>query len=1518
VRRRTLVILVSLVTLIGIVAVAIVSVGVGVYTSAGRDRIRQTIQAQIASKVNGKVYVGNVSGRFINNITIDSFAIRGEDDSLFVSTGRVTLEYNLADLLDQRVLVRNVTVEHPVMRLEKFPSGDWNHWRIFRRPPSNLPKVPGRRLGDFVVLDSVTIREGSFTLIRGWSPPDSLTGARRDSAIRFALKDTAREFRRTSGGLTHVQRWRKINMFLPHVRYAHPDSGAFGREFIFERGSVDEQEPPFQFSNVSGKARHQGDTVFFDIPHLDLPASTGNATGKIFWGNRLPDRWDVRIRGDSVALKDIAWIYPTLPRTGSGRMNLHIHNSIDNLSVMEYALTDLDVRTESSRMTGAMTFAVGSPVLGIKDVNLRFAPMNFNTIRTLAGGPFPQDWQGDLVGMAQGPGGPLTNFVLDTANITFRDAHVKGAVSRFTGRGELDILQPEFTKFHGFQVTTDLVDLRTIQYLFPAFPRLGGTVSGLATLDSSWLDVRFSNADISHTNGPEDPSHFTGKGRVTWGEKYMRYDVDLDAKRISMPQFSRVYDLGLTGYYAGPVKARGITPNLRVIANLTGAGGRFTYDGTVDADGLNVGFHGNGRVEGLQLGQAIENYKAPAAWLTGDYKLDFVYDTNDAGTMKGAASMTVERSEFGDTKIFPSRIVTRFNDRRMFIDTLRLESTAATVDAAGAIGIKSDRTDSLAFLIQIDSLGGVRKYAEMLLKPKEGAPPDSLSGTATLNGWMHGAITSFRLAGQIDADEVVVRRDAGRQLAGTFDIANPFTAPTGTVALRSKTLKFGRVAFDTLGVTLRLNEGKTGAFAFGARETNGANFSAQGEFVREDSATLVSLRSVTVATDASRWLLSGSSNIRLANRDIGIDSLVLLGDRGGRIAMNATVPESGFARLMLQADSVPLRDIGVLAQVRAPMGGWASATIVGAGTRSAPVFNADARFSNILYDSLRLDRGTGHVEYAAGRAGVRLDLARGNTSVVQLEGSLPVGVEYFGFALLEDSIRARLRTEGASLDLAQAFIPGLRDATGKLLASIDVGGTWSHPDVTGSVTVTDGEATIEQLGIRLKGIQVDLGLFGHADSLAVRRLVGWNGASPSDSISLSGFIGYGQFANPMLNLRLDARNFYAIDKRSVARLYVSTEPGGLTLRGPLARASASGGIIIDRGTVFLPDPELLRKQNVDIRAEFADTASGNRRVLLDARSRFLQMIALEGVNVTLGEEVSLRSTEADIHLTGSLRVLSFATGVRSLTIGGEDTVQYQLVYDGTLRADRGTYTLNLLEAVRRKFDVQSGGAIVFYPSPNLPAQINITALSSVRRANQADLRIRVHLTGALANPDVALESGESYPMSQTDMVSYLVFGVPSYALGDRDNGTLQLALKNVVPTLQAAFSSKLGSLFGNLQITPGAYNYSSDNTKQSLTALLYTTRVGREWQLSENAFASVSTGLCQLNRTNATSGQDDLAKLADGLSAKLEYRLSPSMALKAGREPAASALNCGNAVSGRAFIPTPQQWGFSLFKSWRF
>ena len=60
--------------------------------------------------------------------------------------------------------------------------------------------------------------------------------------------------------------------------------------------------------------------------------------GRVSWGGPSPTHYDVHVWGDSVSMADVAWVYPTLPKTGSGKMELTIKNNVRDAHVLEYGL----------------------------------------------------------------------------------------------------------------------------------------------------------------------------------------------------------------------------------------------------------------------------------------------------------------------------------------------------------------------------------------------------------------------------------------------------------------------------------------------------------------------------------------------------------------------------------------------------------------------------------------------------------------------------------------------------------------------------------------------------------------------------------------------------------------------------------------------------------------------------------------------------------------------------------------------------------------------------------------------------------------------------------------------------------------------------------------------------------------------------------------------------------------------------------------------------------------------------
>lgn len=1526
-KRRHLVVLVSAATLLVAVFIAVVTIGVGVGTDTGRETIRSLVEQQVGGRINGKLHIGKIGGGFLTGFTIDTFAIRGLDDSLLVSTGRIKVDYDLRDLLDRRILLRNVEVDRLFLRLHQFETGDWNQERIFRRKGPKAPNAPGASFGDYVVLENVRGANAQVVVIKPWHPADSLQGARRDSAIRYALTRTDKEYRRSADGFKHVYRWTRASAVLPRVRIADPDSTQFGMLFTFERLSAEESDPPFSFRNVRGNVRKLGDSLWLQVPHFDLPASTGSATGKVWWGSHLPTRLDIRIKGDSVAMNDVAWVYPTFPRTGSGRTDLRITNYPERINDFQYELTNLDARSNRSRITGAMTFISSGPVLQVTDVDAVAAPVNFELLRTFNGKPLPVDWQGDLWGYVKARGGPLTNFVVDESDITFRDAHVPGAVSKAKARGELNILFPAFTVFRGFEVNAETIDTRSLEYLFPSFPRIHGTVAGSAVLDSSWLDVRFSKADVTHRNMPGEPSRVTGSGRVTYGEQFMTFDVNVMAQPVSLTMMSYAYDLGIKGLMSGPIRARGTSNDMMLTATLEGPAGRITYNGRADAYPLSVAARGSGRVEGLELSRFLDAPAVPSGWVTGAYQLDVRYDTTDFATLTGMAAAQVERAELDSNRVFPSRFRARFADGRMMLDTLRIESGAAAITADGVIGIKRRGADSIRFAVNVDSLGGLRRYVSKMLlavSAPQSAVADSLSGKITVTGSARGALADLDVTGAVTGSELFIKRGAGRKLAGAFALENLFVEPKGGLTMKIDTLNVGVIALDTLGVVARLGSAQNASVLLGARAKNGVGYAFGSDVTLGDSLTELAVRQVSIVTDSSRWTLGRATPVRFGARGIQIDSLALGNGKGGRIVVEGFVPDTGKGRLLFRADSVSLHDVSMVTQLPRAMNGWAHLAIQGAGTGAAPVINAQGRLSRVKYGTLTLNNVIANAFYRDRRADVELDIARGDSAELIARASLPIALQYFGMEVLDDSLNGSLRTDSGSVQLLEMFLP-ISNGSGKLVANLDLGGTLKHPDLSGPMRIENGEATFDSLGIRMRGINVDLALFGHADSLAINRFTGWSGASPADAISLGGWIKYRDLSNPVLNLSLVSRTFRIFDRRDIARNVdiSTTTANGLSLHGPLKSSVLSGNVRIERGVIYLPDPELARKQIGDFASQDDSTSVFSAR-----KVPFLSYITLprDSVSVTLGEDVYLRSRpasadDANIKLVGTLAV---SKGYRRQTggpLGSE--LQPALFFEGVLRAERGTYSLSLDPTgllVRKEFQVESG-TVTFQPTP-LGAEtiqdidLNISAIYTVRTANGDDLRVRARILGdpINGNPSLALESAENFAISQSDLVSYLIFGQPNFEVGALNQDLVQVGLQQIAGTVNwgvRRFASRfLGSSVADVLQVQTALNSSGINNENGfLTAQLFSrSRLGAEKRIGENVFLSVSTPLCFGN-------QDSQQDYFYGLSGKIEWRLSRDASVQAGREP--SALVCGRSYNGRV-VATPAQWGLSVFRSWRF
>jgi translocation and assembly module TamB len=1526
-KRRKLVALVAASVLGTLTVVVFATLFFVTHTTSGHERVRRFVQPLLSSLVKGgSVYVGHLSGNLLNQVVVDSFAIRDKRGELLVSTGRVTASYNWRDLVDYRILIHRALLEHPYVHLIQHENGVWNFNEIFAKGGPSKPKSEATRgIGDYIVLDSVTLHDATFLLTQPWHPDDSLHGAVLDSVIRAHVTDPEKAVAKTFDGYARTYAWRSIKGLVTHARLADPDSDKrFGQEFRVASLSADEFAPTFKFRNVTANARRLADSLWLDVPHFDMPASTGHASGRVWWGGGLPTRYDIAVRGDSVSLNDVNWVYPDLPRTGGGSLDLAIANDPRNLHVVDFKISNMDVRSTKSHLTGAMSFGTNAPVLLVRNVDLRANPVDFDLLRTLNGKPFAEDWQGQLYGTVKGRGGPLTNFVVDDVDARFEDAHVRGAVSTLRGKGELDILKPAYTAFHGFDVNAGSIDLRTIEFLFPAFPRLGGTVSGTARLDSSWLDVRFSNADFVHRDGPGEPSHVTGSGRITYGTPFMIYDVSLNAEPLSFTTLARSYaSLPLRGTMSGPIHAKGSSPDLELSTSLEGSAGSFSFDGRLDIDTIGgVGAHGTGQFATVNLATLLGKPNAPKGTLSGHYDLDVAGPT--AAALEGAASLDLERTMIDSIRVYPSYARLRFADGRLLVDSLRLHTAVATLFASrGGIGLPGGKPDSLRLDVVMDSLGGARPLLprrDTTVLAAAADAVDSLAGRVEFHGWARGTLDTLGLRGTLSGVDLFFNGTSAHDVVDSLDLQNILKAPTGTMRLSVDSAVYNGIALDSIGGTLRADEPTRAQFTVGALSHNGPTVAAAGIWHRDTDSNAVLLDRAELTTSAGAWHLAGPAHLVRDRFGTRVDSLVVRNGDSAIVTLSANVPDTGAASVRLRGQRLPMRDFALAAQLADSVSGIGDVDVAVTGTKASPVLTGAATITGIKRNGVELDRIASTVRMNDRRAAVNLAVIRQGDSALVASADLPVDFRLFGLKLRNDSVSGHLAADTTDLSLLQLVSPSLKNVKGKLIADLSLYGTLHPILLRGDVKIANGSADVPPLG-KITLTNINGGISGAASSTGQDSISVDVSAVSGGTIRLAGWVkNSGQKnAAPSFDLFVGANDFHAFSDRNLADLTLSTLDS-LHLAGDLNRPVLTGSLLVDRGSIYLPDRDLARKQTADVLADIQTNEAPTGLSTLAAIQKLRTNLQIPNLTVRLAEnEVRLRSAEANVRLAGEVRVLKSAGSTRLFASRAEALPG--LAVEGALTTVGGTYNLNL-GLVQREFQVLPGGTVTFNGAPNNPT-LNIFAQYNVKQYRDRDLEIRVNLLGpVLPYPEIDISSNQEY-ISTSDLLSYLLTGRPGFDFASNPN-TQQVVASFLAPTVSAYTADKLrqsfGSVFDAFRFELGGANNAQNPGAQAgnlgLSSYFYGATIGAEKQFANNLFLSVNTGLCQFD-PNRVSNNSSINPLAN-LGAKVEYRFKPTLSGQLTYDPSTQARTCSNGLTTIGVVPTPPQFGLSLSHTWRF
>jgi len=219
------------------------------------------------------------------------------------------------------------------------------------------------------------------------------------------------------------------------------------------------------------------------------------------------------------------------------------------------------------------------------------------------------------------------------------------------------------------------------------------------------------------------------------------------------------------------------------------------------------------------------------------------------------------------------------------------------------------------------------------------------------------------------------------------------------------------------------------------------------------------------------------------------------------------------------------------------------------------------------------------------------------------------------------------------------------------------------------------------------------------------------------------------------------------------------------------------------------------------------------------------------------------------------------------------------------------------------------GTLRFFGTSDLNPSLDIRAIHTVRQprqsANGRDVRVEVAITGTLSRPQLALRNPDNLPLSESDLLSYLVTGEPAIGL---DNTRTQVAGLGVRAVGNLLVNALPPNVLDIVELQTATFDNDPATTNPGYYSLLNTRAILGK-QLGSRWFLGLSTGLCFVNPS----------AFKENLGLQLEYRISALYSAQAAIEPGSSNSRCDRGATPSVQpTETPSQLGFDFFRNWRF
>ncbi len=1448
--RRRLRIALWVTLALGALAALVVIVGGSVLLRSARGQA--WVQGQVEQRLAGMLAEG-VSFRAeglrlfpLGHLRVDSVVVRDEQGTEVIAVRGLRARFAIRPLLEREVHLREVHVDGVRAALVQGDDGGWNAARVLAAREATAIGPAWR-----VRLDTLSIADGDVTLDR------------RDSLPELPLRRTTlRDLSLALGAST-------ISTAGPRGRVTLQALGARVTDALLRREG-DDAVMELGIASGAGSIGLFPDSAQLDFPRLRFGGSHASVRGAIGFAKAERDsRLALLVRADTVNLADVAWAHALVPREGSASAVVQINNGAGR-GEYRVNVTEFVVEATHSRLSGRLVAEIGE-TLAIRDLDAIAAPLDLRLVRELFGDSSPPPpWDGALRGRIRAPGGPLDRWELAPSALAFEDRRIGGARSQFTIGGTLDLLADQ-TTLRPLDVTIDSLDVRTVGAVTEVADSLRGFLAGRVRLDGALSDIAFTELDLIHTDGALPVSHVRGSGRIgddptrTWLEARLTLDT-VGIAAVGHPFTSEV----LAGRMHGTLEASATGDSVALALVLSGEGTDLSFTGATSLDSTRLVLSGALAIWSLDLRPFLPALTFPSHSITATSQLgiDGPWDTPSGPIAFRLDSSSVLagirlREGHGDLVLEPGGIR---------VDTLVLDGPIGHFAARGRLSREPALRDTLRFAAVLDSASLLRGFLPDSLAA---AWIDSIAGRATLTGVALGSLDTLDVRAVLVADDLQAGSSRVAHLEADLSLDGLPSATRGLVSFAATDLLANGVPVTSVSAEAMVREAAWADASIRIVAGDTLVTTARTDIHWMGDSLAFRLDSLVASTADVRWTLQRPTTLFRGPDRFTVDSLELVSRDGARFSLDARLDSAGPITFRMQAERVPLAHARFTGLMPARVNGLLTADFAMSGSATAPEMTLTAQLDSTQVDGQAAPELQMDARYAARKADVAASGRMLTRDAFTLTAELPLDLALEDRALadrlIDGDLYLRFVADGSPLAGLEALIPGVRGLAGGVDADVQVTGSWDALEPRGIVLVREGEFAVPALGTGFRDVLMDLSLA--PDSIIVHRARLADERAPNDTASVEGAITR-DARGWRADLRTMARNLRVIDDPRVAEADVSWT---LHLRGPLDSLLLGGDVFIPNANVYIGQQ---RRQVLQLAEDAAED---------DAASRYAPR--LTGLRLRLGNEVRLRSPEANVQLTGEVAVVG--------TLDAPDV-------RGEIFAERGTYRLDL-GLLQRTFQVDSGRVRMNGPL-SIPPSLDIQTSYTVRQAEREDVKIGARLTGTVEQPRLTLSSGDlGTAASETEIISYLLFGAPTFVLDGQSASAVRLATAALVPSLGGAAERALGArlpFLSELQVVTIAGDSPRDFTLNSFEGLLNSFALTAGTQLGTDSYLRLSTGVCRGENRAAQS-------LPAWFGVAAEYhpreRLSAELSLTPGSAPC-------NRIGTFAQI---YQVGLDLFRDWR-